>query len=97
MNKARRFCGSACKQAAYHSRNAKAEKVAPGSYTHAAETWPLEHIETIGKIRTVDRRIVPDAIYPGMYRIRLSDGSLTDMVNLTRAKDAVRDCSQDQR
>jgi hypothetical protein len=24
-----------------------------------------------------------------MYRIRLSDGSLSDMVNLTRAKDAL--------
>jgi len=33
--------------------------------------------------------IVPDEQYPGMYRLRLPDGSLSDMVNLTRAKDAL--------
>lgn len=40
-------------------------------------------------IRKLDRRIVPDPVWPGMYRIRKRDGSLTDMVNLTRAKDAL--------
>ena len=38
----------------------------------------------------LDPRIVPDAKYPGMYRIRRPDGSLSDMVNLTRACDALR-------
>ena len=34
-------------------------------------------------------RIVPDQKYPGvMWRVELPDGSLTDMVNRTRAKDA---------
>jgi hypothetical protein len=32
--------------------------------------------------------IVPDAEWPEMYRVRRPDGTLTDMVNLTRAKDA---------
>src|SRR5262245_43936071 len=32
--------------------------------------------------------IVPDKTYPGMWRVVLSDGSLSDMVNRTRAKDA---------
>jgi hypothetical protein len=32
--------------------------------------------------------VVPDAKWPGMYRLVLPDGSLTDMVNLTRAKEA---------
>jgi hypothetical protein len=32
--------------------------------------------------------IEPDRIWPGMWRIRLPDGHLTDMVNLSRAKDA---------
>ena len=32
--------------------------------------------------------VVPDQAYSGMWRVRLPDGSLTDMVNLTRAKDA---------
>ena len=34
--------------------------------------------------------IVPDKTYPQMYRVRLPDGQLTDMVNRTRARDAAR-------
>src|SRR5262249_26244406 len=37
----------------------------------------------------LDPRIVPDDRWPGMYRLRLPDGTLSDMVNLTRAKDAL--------
>jgi hypothetical protein len=33
-------------------------------------------------------RIEPDVVYPEMWRVRLPDGSQTDMVNRTRAKDA---------
>jgi hypothetical protein len=33
-------------------------------------------------------RVQPDADWPGMHRIELPDGRLSDMVNLTRAKDA---------
>src|SRR5262245_9714101 len=33
--------------------------------------------------------IVPDERFPGMYRLKCTDGSLSDMVNLTRAKDAL--------
>jgi hypothetical protein len=32
--------------------------------------------------------VEPDAKYPFLYRIRYPDGHLSDMVNLTRAKDA---------
>jgi hypothetical protein len=32
--------------------------------------------------------VEPDSKYTGMYRIRFPDGGLSDMVNLTRAKDA---------
>ena len=32
--------------------------------------------------------IEPDKIWPGMWRVRLPDGHLTDMVNLSRVKDA---------
>jgi hypothetical protein len=32
--------------------------------------------------------IVPDPVHPGMFRIEIN-GQLTDMVNLTRAKDTV--------
>jgi hypothetical protein len=33
--------------------------------------------------------VVPDAARPGMWRVRWPDGRLSDMTNLTRAKDAV--------
>jgi hypothetical protein len=33
-------------------------------------------------------KVVPDLRHAGMWRIELPDGSLSDMVNLTRAKDA---------
>src|SRR5215831_9111701 len=39
----------------------------------------------------LDPRIVPDPKWPGMYRVRLPDGSLSDMVNLTQAKHALVD------
>jgi hypothetical protein len=34
-------------------------------------------------------KVVPDAAHPGMWRARWPDGRLSDMTNLTRAKDAV--------
>jgi hypothetical protein len=34
--------------------------------------------------------IMPDGIYPGMWRIKMPDGSLSDMLNRTRARDAAR-------
>jgi hypothetical protein len=33
--------------------------------------------------------IVSDERFPGMYRLKRTDGTLSDMVNLTRAKDAL--------
>jgi hypothetical protein len=35
--------------------------------------------------------VVPDPDWPKMYRVRRPDGSLTEMVNLTRARDAARE------
>jgi hypothetical protein len=32
--------------------------------------------------------IVPDTAFPGMYRLKRTDGSPSDMLNLTRARDA---------
>src|SRR5215471_8976 len=42
----------------------------------------------------LDPRIVPDPKWPGMYRVRLPDGSLSDMVNLTQAKHALVDTEE---
>ena len=41
----------------------------------------------IGNVKT-GIVVVQDAKYASMWRVRRADGSLTDMVNLTRAKDA---------
>src|SRR5262249_24462759 len=40
-----------------------------------------------GKNRKPLMTIEPDSKYTGMYRIRFPEGGLSDMVNLTRAKD----------
>jgi hypothetical protein len=37
----------------------------------------------------LDPRIVPDGRWLGMFRLRLPDGSLSDILNLTRARDAL--------
>ena len=33
-------------------------------------------------------KVIPDTIHPSMWRVQWPDGSLSDMANLTRAKDA---------
>jgi hypothetical protein len=87
-----RFCSPRCKQAAYRKRNAGRLKTAQGANTHATVTRRLEGIENVGEIETkkrvLDPRIVPDKRYPNMYRLK-PDDSLSDMVSLTRAKDAL--------
>ena len=40
--------------------------------------------------RSVLLHVVPDARWPGMWRIRRHDGRLSDMLNISRAKDAAR-------
>jgi hypothetical protein len=47
-------------------------------------TWHLHY----GKDRKPLLTVEPDAKHPSMWRIRYPDGQLSDMVNLTRAKDA---------
>jgi hypothetical protein len=39
--------------------------------------------------RTRRPKLVPEAVHPGMWRVRWPDGRLSDITNLTRAKDAV--------
>jgi hypothetical protein len=42
----------------------------------------------LGKNHAPLVRIVPDGVWPGMWRVLSPDGILSDMVNLSRAKDA---------
>jgi len=46
----------------------------------------------VGRRRTI--QIERDSKYSQMWRVRLPDGSLSDMVNLTRAKDAALDIAE---
>lgn len=46
--------------------------------------WGLHY----GKAQTALVYAVPDERWPAMFRLRWSDGSASDLVNLTRAKDA---------
>jgi hypothetical protein len=41
--------------------------------------------------------IVSDAKWPEMYRVKRADGSLSDMVNLTRAREALASFAERQR
>jgi hypothetical protein len=70
-------------------------KYVPASVTHAQQTTEIPR-KTGLKNATRDARIVPDDRWPGMYRIRLPDGRLTDMLNLTRARDALRAMTGDR-
>ena len=74
-----RFCSPRCRVAAQRARNriGMSGGQKPQSVTLRRKPPKL------------DPRIVPDPKWPGMYRVRRPDGSLTDMVNLTRAKDAL--------
>jgi hypothetical protein len=99
-----RFCSDAHKVAWHRARNAIGVPltapqmprrgpvtIEPTADTPEAKTGSAVTIETpIPKpARKLPKGIVPDSKWPGMYRIRLPDGSLSDMVNLTRAKDAL--------
>jgi hypothetical protein len=41
--------------------------------------------------------IVSDAKWPGMYRLKRADGSLSDMVNSTRAREALASFAERER
>ncbi len=56
------------------------------TYRHQHLTWRGNTVECSGT--TIE--IVPDHTYAGMWRVRLPDGQLSGMLNLTRARDAAR-------
>jgi hypothetical protein len=55
-------------------------------------TWHRERDGTLVLCRigssAILARIVADRVYPGMWRLRMPSAKLSDMTNLTRAKDA---------
>ena len=50
--------------------------------------WDGRQLRLFSSRGLVLATIEPDLTWPGMWRVRLPDGYLTDMVNLSRAKDA---------
>jgi hypothetical protein len=57
--------------------------------TRMADTWKRRGADwLLYSDRRLVGRVVPDPVWPGMYRAKLP-GGLSDMVNLSRAKDAV--------
>jgi hypothetical protein len=97
-----RYCGGACRVAAQRKRDRGLAVERPrklvGGLSRAF--LALQAPSTIARGQTgvdvtltrfpkLDPRIVLDAKWPSMYRIRLPNGGLSDMLNLTRAKDAL--------
>jgi hypothetical protein len=74
-----RFCSPA-HRAAYH-RSSTAAKM-------ARVRFPVARTRD-KSAATAYVAIVSDERFPGMYRLKRTDGSLSDMVNLTHAKDAL--------
>jgi len=61
------------------------------SYANSELIWRGDHLALKGGRRgSPAAEIVPDDSYPGMWRIKTPDGTLSDMVNRTRARDAAR-------
>lgn len=51
--------------------------------------WTRDGAEWVLKLGRRNGRVFPDNQYPGMWRSRRADGKLSDMANLTWAKNAV--------
>jgi hypothetical protein len=95
-----RFCGTACRVAAHRKPDCNANSAAdspseapPASQNCSKVLSGNFELKTASsqKRLSVTRgfAIVPDAKWPAMFRLRLPDSNLSDMVNLPRAKDAL--------
>jgi hypothetical protein len=63
----------------------------PGSYKNRDLTWKGNRLVVNGGGRSApSAEIIPDANYLGMFRVKCPDGSVTDMVNRARAREAAR-------
>jgi len=96
-----RFCGPRCRKAAQRARDRGTPVRVPATRPGVGQDAVLSVTAPIGmprwqnprsvtlKAPKINPRIVPDPKWPWMYRIKRPDGSLTDMTNLTRAKEAL--------
>ena len=85
-----RYCGDACRVAG-HRRPTQPAQGAILSVTSHPTIRPHVSAPAVTLRRpNIPAGIVPDAKWPNMYRLVRPDGTLSNMVNLTRAKDALR-------
>jgi hypothetical protein len=101
LRRSARFCGTACRVAAHCKPDCNANSAAdsPSEAPPASQNgskvpsgrFELKTASTAEKPLSVTRgyAIFPDAKWPTMFRLRLPEGSLSDMVNLSRAKDVL--------
>jgi hypothetical protein len=86
-----RYCSNRCRQAAYRARQPVTDCGRPGPAVRSIKS-SVPPADTPDEKKAAARyTLVPDERWPGMWRIRRPDGSLTDMVNLARALDAMRE------
>ena len=78
---------------AYPSVNKTPQRLLSGlaglSYTKDCLMWHGDRL-LLRAGRRLLSAVEPDPEWPGMWRVRLPDGDLSDMANRTRAKDAAR-------
>jgi hypothetical protein len=97
------FCSGACRAAAYRARSAgfvtprtapKPARSRPTPDRHETPVRPSLAAQRALKMRwgTGAGRIevLPDPVWPGMFRIHHRAGHVSDMVNLARARDAAQ-------
>jgi hypothetical protein len=84
-----RFCGPTCRVAGHRRPAAPARGAILSVTGHPSTLPPISGADVRLRKRDLPAGIVPDSKWPGMYRVVRPDGSLSEMVNLTRAKDAV--------
>jgi hypothetical protein len=98
-----RFCSPRCRKATQRARDrgipvrvpATRPGVAPDAVLSVtasigvAEGQKLQNVTLRRNAPKLDPRIVGDPKRPNMFRLRRADGTLSEMVNLTRARDAL--------
>jgi len=88
-----RFCGDRCRKRASRGTPTAPRKAASAFLSVTGHTDIRRAVApafvTLRRSKGPDPRIVRDGRWSSMYRVRLPGGGLSDMVNLTRAKDAL--------
>jgi hypothetical protein len=85
------YCSPRCRAKSHRRIPLTANTEPQDAYANAEDTQSAQAaFSDNSRTLRLPKGIVPDAKYPGMYRLLLPGGGLSDVVNLTRAKDALR-------